>query len=66
MARPAERMMDEHAQMIADCEARDSRLSDWERSFIDSIGAQIAAGRGLSSKQADILDRIWESATSKG
>ena len=52
--------------MIADCEARESRLSDWERSFIDSIGTQVAAGRTLSSKQAEILDRIWESATSKG
>lgn len=58
--------MSEHEQMIADCEARESRLSDWERSFIDSIGTQIAAGRTLSSKQAEILDRIWESATSKG
>lgn len=58
--------MSEHEQMIADCEARESRLSDWERSFIDSISSQIAAGRTLSSKQADILDRIWESATSKG
>lgn len=58
--------MSENEQMVADCETRESRLSDWERSFIDSIGQQLAAGRALSSKQTEILDRIWDSATSKG
>lgn len=58
--------MNEHAQMIEDCEARESRLSDWERQFIDSIGEQISAGRSLSPKQAEILDRIWDKATTKG
>ena len=58
--------MNEHAQMIADCEARESRLSDWERSFIDSVSTQVNAGRSLSPKQAEILDRIWDKATLKG
>lgn len=58
--------LDEHAQMIEDCEARESRLSDWERSFIDSISTQVGAGRLLSPKQAEILDLIWNKATAKG
>lgn len=59
-------MTDDTHTMIEDCEARESRLSDWERSFIDSIKYQLASGRGLSVKQAETLERIWDSATRKG
>lgn len=52
----------DHADMIADCEKRESQLTDWERSFIDSIGKQIAT-RPLSEKQAQRLDEIWERVT---
>jgi len=58
--------LDEHAQMIEDCETRESRMSEWERSFIDSINTQIGAGRGLSPKQTEVLDRIWNKVTEKG
>lgn len=54
---------DEHAQMIEDCENRESKLSDWERSFIDSISKQMADGRTLTEKQAERLDAIWERVT---
>ncbi len=54
---------DEHATMVADCEARESKLSDWERSFIDSIARQLAAGRALTDKQAERLDEIWDKVT---
>jgi len=53
----------EHAQMIEDCENREAKLSDWERSFIDSIGRQLAAGRALTDEQVEQLDRIWERVT---
>lgn len=53
----------EHPQMIEDCEARESRLSEWEAHFIDSIKAQLARGAQLTSKQVAILDGIWEEAT---
>ncbi len=33
---------DEHEQMVADCEARESKLSDWVRTFVDSISAVLA------------------------
>ena len=54
---------EEHAQMVTDCENRESKLTDWERGFIDSLSHQLAAGRALSEKQAESLDTIWERVT---
>jgi hypothetical protein len=58
--------MEEQLQMVADCEARESRLSDWERGFVDSIGKWLRDGTGLTKKQADTLNDIWEKATAAG
>ena len=58
--------IDQYLKMIADCEARESRLTEWEVGFLDSISAQLAAERPLSVKQTDTLDRIWEHATGRG
>lgn len=54
---------DEHQQMVKDCENRESKLTDWERGFIDSISKQLAEGRRLSDNQAARLDEIWERVT---
>lgn len=54
---------DEHIQMVEDCENRESKLTDWERGFIDSLRNQVDAGRQLSEKQAARLDEIWERVT---
>lgn len=54
---------DEHQQMVQDCENRESKLTDWERGFIDSISKQLAEGRRLSEKQAERMDEIWERVT---
>ena len=54
---------DEHQQMVKDCIDREAKLTDWERSFIDSIERQLAQDRALSQKQADTLDYIWERVT---
>ena len=56
----------EYALMIADCEARQEWLSEWEAVFLDSLSRQIAAGRAPSQKQLDVLDRIWDRVTKKG
>jgi len=56
---------DEH-QMIKDCEARESKLDDWERGFIDSIGNQLAEKEFLTTKQCDKLGEIWERITRDG
>lgn len=54
---------DEHTTMIEDCEKRESKLSDWERSFIDSISMQLSRGSSLTEKQAARLDAVWERIT---
>lgn len=54
---------EDHAQMIEDCENRESKLTEWERTFIDSIGRQLAAGRALTEKQDERLNEIWDRVT---
>ena len=56
---------DEHLQMVTDCEARESRLSEWEATFIDSIWRQLASGRALTERQAETLNRAWGKATER-
>lgn len=56
-------MIEDHGQMIEDCIKRESKLSDWERGFIDSIQAQMAAGKTLTEVQSETLDYIWERVT---
>lgn len=59
-------MTAEHHQMIADCEARESKLSEWERNFIDSLNQWLGADRSLTTKQMETLDNIWERVTAHG
>ena len=54
---------DEHQTMVEDCENRESKLTDWERTFVDSLKDQLSRGRALSEKQSDRLDAIWERVT---
>ena len=56
----------EYLQMIDDCEDRESRLTEWERGFVDSIRAQIERGKLLTAKQIETIDEIWERATARG
>lgn len=58
--------MTEHEQMIEDCESREGRLSDSDRVYVDSFAKQLRDGRSLSKRQVDVLDDIWEKATSNG
>ncbi len=58
--------MSDDEQMVADCEARESRLTEWEADFIQSLRERIDAGRGLTDRQAEMLDRVWTRATHKG
>jgi|HubBroStandDraft_2_1064218.scaffolds.fasta_scaffold81979_1 hypothetical protein len=55
-----------YTDLLDDCEARESRMTDWERTFIDSLRAQIGAGRRPTDKQVETLDNIWEKVTAKG
>lgn len=57
---------DEYATMLDDCEKRESRMTEWEQQFCDSLSTQLGRGRLPTPKQIDILDRIWEKVTSGG
>lgn len=56
----------EYRQLVDDCEARESRLTDWQRGFIDSIRDRLDKGVPLSARQIETLDDIWERVTAKG
>ncbi len=57
--------IDEYMTLVEDCEARESRLTEWEVGFIDSIRNQIDKGRPLSTKQTEKLNDIWERVTAR-
>ncbi len=57
---------DEYYELLDDCEKRESRLSDWERGFVESMRSQLDNGRRPSLKQIETLDTIWERATARG
>jgi hypothetical protein len=54
---------DDTMQLVNDCMARESKLTNWERDFIDSLEKQLSAGRGVTEKQYDRLSAIWEKVT---
>ncbi|MCG3177642.1 MAG: hypothetical protein MOGMAGMI_02616 [Candidatus Omnitrophica bacterium] len=56
----------EYLTMVEDCEKRDSRLTDWERGFLDSISKRLENEQGLSERQIETLENIWERVTAKG
>jgi len=56
----------EYLTCIADCEMRDTKLTDWEKEFCASLRKQIESGKVPSPKQIDTLDRIWEKVTKRG
>jgi hypothetical protein len=58
--------VDEYLAMVEDCEKRESRLTEWEAGFIDSIRSRLERELPLSAKQIETLDKIWERATSRG
>lgn len=54
---------DEISQMLDDLEKRESKLSEWERGFVDDISVQLGRGHALTPKQDETLSRIWERVT---
>lgn len=57
---------DEYKQMVTDCLNRRAHLTDWELGFIESINAQLNAGKILTPKQIEKLDTVWENCTNEG
>ena len=64
--KPGANLRDDQVQMVEDCENREGRLTDWERSFIDSLKSYMARGGFLSTKQEEHLTQVWEKATKNG
>lgn len=58
--------MTEQEQMIDDIEDRESRLNDWEREFISSIKSRLDDDMNLTTRQEEILERIWHKVTQRG
>lgn len=52
-----------HSWVNAILDEAQDELSDWENTFVDSIADQLIAGRNLSEKQANILERIYSEKT---
>jgi hypothetical protein len=48
---------------IKDCENRESKMSPWEQEFIQSIREQFDRSGGLSPRQNETLEKIWEKVT---
>lgn len=57
---------EETLQTIDDCEDRESRLSEWSISFLESIRTRVDNGISLTPKQEETLNNIWEGATKNG
>lgn len=49
--------------MVDDCLARDSRLTEWEQEFMRGLHERLESGCDLTEKQAARLDMIWDRVT---
>lgn len=58
-------MCEKIEQMVEDCENRESKMSDWERGFIQSMRENIDRGgvHNLSPNQIKVIEEIWEKVT---
>jgi len=54
---------DEYITMLDDCQQRSELLTDWERSFVDSLRQVVVGSRHPSAKQIEMLDNIWGRVT---
>lgn len=54
---------DEQLRMLETIEREGVNLTEWEETFIPSLRRQIDAGRPLTEKQAEQLERIYAERT---
>lgn len=59
-------IQEEHLQIISDCEDRESKLTDWETTFLDSLRNRIERGFFLTEKQEETLEKVWFKCTKEG
>ena len=53
----------EALQQIEDCENRESKLTEWEVTFLSSLSDRLGDGLGLTDRQLAKLDSIWNRVT---
>jgi hypothetical protein len=47
-----------YLDMVEECVEMDDKLSDWERSFLDSLEGQMASGKAPTERQVEKLGQI--------
>lgn len=52
-----------YAKWIYECQHNGRGLTDWEEHFIESLDQQMTDGRGITPRQAEILERIYAEKT---
>ena len=57
---------EEYIQMIDDCEDRESKLSEWDINFLESIRNRVEEGISPTGRQIRVLENIWEKSTKDG
>ena len=55
-----------YEQLIEDCEENQSKLTDWECTFLDLLKGYIHRDDYLTDKQIVALEKIWERVTRVG
>ena len=56
----------ERRQLIADCEKRAARLTEWEGALIHNLSVRLEHGLPLTEKQDAALETVWERVTAGG
>jgi len=52
--------------LVSDCEARDSRMSQWEQEFIADMRERIDNDHTITRPMYDKINQIWEKVTARG
>lgn len=58
--------VDELMTLVEDCEIRESRMTEWEADFVESIRSRLEKERPLTERQQDTLERLWDRVTAHG
>ena len=53
-------LTDKAVDYIVDVLSTETRLTAWEKNFVESIADQWSRQRSLSEKQKEVLGRIWD------
>lgn len=54
---------DDYAQLVEDCNNRDTKMTDWEQRFISDMDRRLQQGDVLTERQREKIVEIWERIT---